>query len=128
MKPKRIKDLLPHLAQQFDLSEKEIASVLDAYWDNVRKTLSSLEHNRIYMKGLGTFYIKPWSIDKKMRINDAVIGKYADNPTAGGLQVIDQLFKDNMKLKNVQEKEEEFKKQKNKKKNDRHNQTLEGEG
>jgi hypothetical protein len=57
-----------------------------------------------------------------------VIGKYADNPTAGGLQVIDQLFKDNMKLKNVQEKEEEFKKQKDKKKNDRRNQTLEGEG
>lgn len=128
MKPKKIKDLLPLLAKKFDLSEKEVDSVLTAYWENIRKTLSSMEHNRLYMKGLGTFYMKPWSIDKKLKINNIVIGKYADNPTVGGLTIMNQLFKDNMKLEAAKRREVENGEKREKKKHDRRNQNLEGEG
>ena len=128
MRPKKIKDLIPSLAQELQLSEKEVKSVLDAYWDGLRKTLSSLEHSRVYMKGLGTFYLKPWSIDKKLKINNAVIGKYSENPTVGGLTIMNQLFKDNMKLEEAKRREVDSNQKKEKKKYDRRNQTLEGEG
>lgn len=128
MRPKKLRDLIPSLAKELRLSEKEVESVLDVYWDSLRKTLSSLEYNRIYMKGLGTFYIKPWSIDKKLKINNAVIGKYSENPTVGGLTIMNQLFKDNMKLESAKRREVENNEKKEKKKHDRRNQDLEGEG
>lgn len=128
MRPKRIKDLLPKLAKELGLSEKEVQSVLDVYWDTVRKTLSSMEHNRVFMKGLGTFYVKPWSIDKKLKINNIVIDKYSQNPTTGGLTIMNQLFKDNMKLEAAKRRESDSNVKKEKKKHDRRNQNLEGEG
>jgi nucleoid DNA-binding protein len=128
LRPKRIKDLLPKLAQELELSEKEIQSVLDVYWDTIRKTLSSMEYNRLYLKGLGTFYVKPWSVDKKLKVNNAVINKYSQNPTAGGLTIMDQLFKDNMKLEAAKRRESISNEKKEEKKNVRRNQNLEGEG
>lgn len=128
MKPKKIKDLIPRLAKELQISEKEVQSVLDAYWDSIRKTLSSMEYNRLFLKGLGTFYVKPWSIDKKLKINNAVIGKYSENPTVGGLTIMNQLFKDNMKLEAAKRREVDGNEKKEKKKHDRRNQTLEGEG
>jgi hypothetical protein len=128
LKPKKIKDLIPRLAKELQISEKEVQSVLDAYWDSIRKTLSSMEYNRLFLKGLGTFYVKPWSIDKKLKINNAVIGKYSENPTVGGLTIMNQLFKDNMKLEAAKRREVDGNEKKEKKKHDRRNQTLEGEG
>lgn len=127
MKPKKIKDLIPQLSKELQLSEEEIKSVLDVYWDKVRKLLSSLEHNRVNLKGLGTFYIKPWSVDKKLRINDSLIDRYVENPTSSGLTIMNSLLKDNMKLKKVKEREIENHKKREEKKYERRNQNLEGE-
>ena len=80
------------------------------------------------MKGLGTFYVKPWSIDKKLKINNIVIDKYSQNPTTGGLTIMNQLFKDNMKLEAAKRRESDSNVKKEKKKHDRRNQNLEGEG
>jgi hypothetical protein len=109
------------------LSEKEVASVLDVYWDKIRKTLSSLEHNKIFLKGLGTFYIKHWAVTKKMKINNAVIAKYTENPTSGSLTIINQLMKDNLKLNKVWDKEVEMRQEWHRIKDERRNQDLEGE-
>lgn len=100
---------------------------MDVYWDKVRKTLSSLDHTHVYLKGLGTFYLKPWSVDKKLTINDAVINKYIENPTAGGLTIINNLSKDNIKLKIAKEKLTEQSLKKERIKHERRNQNLEGE-
>lgn len=127
MKPKKIKDLIPQLSKELQLSEEEIKSVLDVYWNKVRKTLSSLDYNRVNLKGLGTFYIKPWSIEKKMKANDNVIERYVESPTTGGLTIMNNLLKDNMKLKKAQERETESLKKKEEKRYERHNQSLEGE-
>ncbi len=127
MKPKKIKDLIPQLSKELQLSKEEIESVLDVYWDKVRKTLSSLDHNRVNLKGLGTFYIKPWSIEKKIKANDNVIERYVESPTTGGLTIMNNLLKDNMKLKKAQERETESLKKKEEKRYERHNQSLEGE-
>jgi len=128
LKPQKLKDLLPKLSKQLQLSEEEIKSVLDAYWDKVRKSLSSLDHNRIHLKGLGTFYVKPWKVDKKLKVNDAIINSYVNNPTTGGLHIMNNLMKDNLKLEKVKEREAECNTERDKKKHERRNQTLEGEG
>jgi nucleoid DNA-binding protein len=128
LKPKKIKDLIPQLAKELGLSEKEVASVLGVYWDKVRKTLSSLDHNRLYLKGLGTFYVKPWAVNKKMEINDRIVNKYTQTPTPKSLSIINQVISDNLKLQRVKEREEDGLKIKIKKRNERRNQNLEGEG
>jgi hypothetical protein len=102
--------------------------VLDVYWDKIRKTLSSLDHNRLYLKGLGTFYIKPWRLDTKLKINSALIDRYVNNPTASGLHIMNNLLKDNLKIEKVKEREKEYDEQRQEKKHKRRNQNLEGEG
>ena len=116
------------LAQELQLSEKEIASVLSVYWDKIRKLLSSLDHNRVYLKGLGTFYVKPWAIDKKMEMNQKTIEKYTQMPTTRSLMIISQTILDNVKLQNVKEREAELMKIKKRKRDERRNQDLEGKG
>lgn len=127
MKPKKVKDLIPKLSQKLQLSELEIKSVLDVYWDKIRKNLSSLENNHVYLKGLGTFYMRASSVDKQLKMNENIINKYTQNPTAGGLAIINGVLKDNLKLTDARErlKEESIKKENIK--YERRNQNLEGE-
>ena len=128
MKPKKVKDLIPELSQKLQLSELEIKSVLDLYWDKVRKTLSSLEHEHVNLPGLGTFGLKSWMVEKKLRINDYLINKYTENPTASSLTILNNLSKDNLKLHNSKKKLEELQTKKQKIKNERRTQNMEGEG
>ena len=101
---------------------------MDVYWSKVRKTLSSLEHNRLYLKGLGTFYVKPWRLDTKLKINNALIDRYVNNPTTSGLHIMTDLMKDNLKIEKVKERETQYNEQRQEKKHKRRNQNLEGEG
>ena len=128
MKPQKVKNLIPELSQKLQLSELEIKSVLDVYWDKIRKTLSSLDHNRLYLKGLGTFYVKPWRLDTRLKINNALVDRYVSNPTATGLHIMNNLLKDNLKIEKVKEREKEYDAQRQEKKHKRRNQDLEGEG
>lgn len=128
MKPKKTKELIPELAKKLQLSEEEIKSVLDLYWRKVRKTLSSLEHTHVNLKGLGTFYMKPWTVDKRIKMNDHAIQRYIDNPTNGSLTILNNLSKDNLKLKIAKEELEKQSIKKKEIKDERRNQDLEGEG
>jgi nucleoid DNA-binding protein len=128
LKPQKVKNLIPELSQKLQLSELEIKSVLDVYWDKIRKTLSSLDHNRLYLKGLGTFYVKPWRLDTRLKINNALVDRYVNNPTASGLHIMNNLLKDNLKIEKVKEREKEYDAQRQEKKHKRRNQDLEGEG
>ena len=107
MKPTKLKYHLPELAKKFQLSEQEIESVLDLYWSTIRKTLSSLEHNKVFLRGLGTFYVKHWSLNKKLIANNNVIERYVLNPTTSGLTIINSLTKDNLKIQKALDKENE---------------------
>jgi hypothetical protein len=109
------------------ISEEEVKSVLDVYWDKVRKTLSSLEHNHINLKGLGSLNVKPWMVDKKLKMNKCIIDRYIENPTSGGLTIINSLSKDNLKLETAMEKVKEANIKKENIRHERRNQNLEGE-
>lgn len=128
MKPKKVKQLIPQLAKELQLSEREVESVLEVYWDKVRKTLSSLEYNRVFIPRLGTFYVKPWAVDRMLKLNNGIINKYTENPTPSSLTILNNALKDNLKFKRLQEVEGQFKEQWEKKRNERRNQDLEGEG
>lgn len=125
MKPTKLKYHIPELAKQFQLSEQEIESVLDAYWTNIRKTLSSLEYNKVFLKELGTFYIKPWSLNKKLIANNNVIDRYVQNPTTGGLTIINSLTKDNLKIQKALDRDNEYKIDKQQKRDERNKENLE---
>jgi len=81
----------------------------------------------VYLKGLGTFYMRASSVDKQLKMNENIINKYTQNPTAGGLSIINSVLKDNLKLDIAKErlKEESIKKENIK--YERRNQNLEGE-
>lgn len=127
MKPKKVKELVPQLAKKLQLSEKEIESVLDVYWDKLRKNLSSIENNHVYLKGLGTLYLKPWMVEKKIKVNEHIIDRYIQNPTSGGLTILNSLMKDNLKLNAAKERLTEESIKKENIKYERRNQNLEGE-
>lgn len=127
MNPKKVKNIIPELAKKLQLSDEQVKSVLDVYWDKVRKTLSSLEHNNINLKGLGSFNVKPWMIDKKIKMNKCIIDRYIENPTSGGLTIINNLSKDNLKLETAMERVKESNIKKENIRNERRNQNLEGE-
>jgi nucleoid DNA-binding protein len=127
LKPKKVKDLIPKISKELQLSEEEVKSVLDVYWDKVRKSLSSLEYEYVNVPGLGVFGVKPWMVEKKLRINNHLIEKYINTPTVGSLTIINNLSKDNIKLNSTKEKLEVLKQKKEKIKHERRNQNLEGE-
>lgn len=127
MKPKKVKDLIPKISKELQLSEEEVKSVIDIYWDKVRKALSSLEYEHVNVPGLGVFGVKPWMVEKKLRINNHLIEKYINTPTVGSLTIINNLSKDNIKLNSTKERLEVLKQKKEKIKHERRNQNLEGE-
>lgn len=127
MIPKKAKALIAEVAKELQLSEREVSSVLDVYWEGVRKNLSSLEHNKVFVKGLGTFYIKPWALKKRIMANKARIDASIENPTARSLGVLNELYKENLKLEAVKAKEDAEVERKLKIRHERHNQDLEGE-
>jgi len=102
--------------------------VLDVYWDKVRKMLSSLDNNAVYLKGLGTFVLKPWQMDKSIKKNEGIMDHYIQNPTATGLTILNNLSKDNLKLHTAMNKLKEGNIKKLNIKYERRNQNLEGEG
>ena len=128
MRPKKVKNLVPELAKKLQLSEQEVTSVLDVYWDKVRKMLSSLDNNAVYLKGLGTFVLKPWQMDKSIKKNEGIMDHYIQNPTAAGLTILNNLSKDNLKLHTAMNKLKEGNIKKLNIKYERRNQNLEGEG
>lgn len=128
MRPKKTKELIPQIAKELQLSEQEVKSVMDIYWNQVRKTLSSLEHNRLFLRGLGVFYIKPWALEKRFKSNSTRVSAHMDNPSNHGLQMMNEIFKENIKLEAVRDREIEENKIKFKKRDERRNQDLEREG
>lgn len=88
MRPKKAKELIPEVAKELDLPEEMIKEIIDFYWQEVRKSLSSLKHSRVHITNLGDFTIKHWKLDDMIEMLER--------------------FKENLKQKGVQEKVTRF--------------------
>lgn len=89
MRPKKAKEFIPDVANSLQLSEDVVKDVVNYYWREVRKSLSSLLHNRVHITNLGDFVVKHWKIDEKIDI----LEKWEENNKLKGLQEMTARFK-----------------------------------
>ena len=111
MRPKKAKQLLPEVAEKVDLPEQAVKDIIDFYWQEVRKSLSSLKHSRVHITNLGDFTIKHWKLDDRI----TMIEKFKENFKQKGLQEIvtrfrtDETLFDLKAIKKMMEEEQQRK-------------------
>lgn len=89
MRPRKAKEFIPKTAENLNLSENLVEDVIDFYWQEIRKSLSSLKHQRVHVTNLGDFIIKHWKIDNKI---DS-LEKWEETNKQKGMQQISARFK-----------------------------------
>lgn len=89
MRPKKAKDFIPEVAKELNLPEELVKDIVLYYWEEIRKSMSSLKHQRIHATNLGDFTIKHWKIDDKIRM----LEKWEENNKQKGLQQMTARFK-----------------------------------
>lgn len=89
MRPRKAKEFIPNVSTELGLSEDLVEDVIDYYWREVRKSLSSLSHSRIHLTNLGDFVVKHWKLEEKLE----GLQKWEENKKAKGLQEITVRFK-----------------------------------
>jgi hypothetical protein len=89
LRPRKAKEFIPNVAEQLNLSEELVADVVNFYWQEIRKSLSSLSHSRIHVTNLGDFVTKYWKLDDKIEM----LEKWEENNKLKGLQQITTRFK-----------------------------------
>ena len=66
MRPKKAKHFIQATSETVHLPEDCISDIINYYWQELRKSLSSLSHQRVHVTNLGDFTIKHWTIDDKI--------------------------------------------------------------
>lgn len=89
MQPKKAKQLIATTGEMLNIPEKTIEDVVSYYWQEVRKSLSGLKHQRIHLTNLGDFYVKHWKMDEKI----TALEKWEETNKQKGLQQITARFK-----------------------------------
>lgn len=89
MNPKKAKEFIPDVAKTTECSVEMVEAVIKFYWEEVRKSLTSLTHNRVHISNLGDFVIKHWKIDDKIKR----LEQWEETNRQKGLQQITARFK-----------------------------------
>jgi hypothetical protein len=94
MKPKRKEDILENISDRLidEFDPETVDSVVDFFYKEVRKTLSSGEAIRVVLPKLGDLNMMPWALDKKIeKISYLRNVKYAKAYTPRGLAIKDDM-------------------------------------
>jgi len=133
LNPRKAKEFIPDVASSLGQSEDVVDAVIRFYWQEVRKALSSLKHQRVHLTNLGDFIVKHWKIEEKIK----KLEQWEENNKQKGLQQMTARFKtaeslfDLKSLKKIMKEEEQrkdFIKLHKRKKNEpsrKHNKNLE---
>lgn len=111
MRPRKAKEFIPQIAEELQFSEDTVKDVLDFYWGEVRRNMSSLTHSRIHLTNLGDFVIKHWKLDDKIDM----LEKFEERNKQKGMQQMTARFKtvetlfDLKKVKSIIEEENQRK-------------------
>ena len=111
MRPRKTKEFIPEVAQETGISEEIVSAIVSYYWQEVRKSMSSLKHSRIHVTNLGDFVTKHWKIDEKIER----LEKWEENNKLKGMQELTARFKtaetlyDLKNLKKIIEEEDQRK-------------------
>lgn len=76
MNPKKFKELISEISEEGDYDKQLVSEVLDFYWSNVRKSISSVAYPRINVEGLGVFRIKPTILKKTIENYKITMGGF----------------------------------------------------
>ena len=78
MIPKKPNILYKDIAEENDLSENLVDTLIGFYYKEVRKELSGLTHTRINIDGLGQFVVKARTVDALILKCERIIAKTDD--------------------------------------------------
>lgn len=101
MKPKKSKELIPIVSKELDMPEDVVSSVVNFYWEEIRRNLSSLKQPRIHLTNLGDFVIKHWKLAERI----TTLEQFEEKNKQKGLQQMTARFKTAEKvfdMKNLQ--------------------------
>jgi nucleoid DNA-binding protein len=87
--PRKAKEFIPEVASELGFSEDLVHDVVMYYWQEVRKSLSSLKHQRVHLTNLGDFTIKHWKVDEKINY----LEQWEETNKQKGLQQMTARFK-----------------------------------
>lgn len=89
MKPKKAKELIPAVAAEVKLPEQVVKDIVYTYWQEIRKSLSGLKHNRVHITNLGDFSVMHWKIDDKIKM----LEQFEENNKLKGMQQMTARFR-----------------------------------
>lgn len=67
MIPKKPKEIIKVVSEELDLPQSTVDDIISFYYKEVRKTLSSLEHPKVNIKGLGDFIVMKSSVTRLLK-------------------------------------------------------------
>jgi len=79
MRPKKIREIVKKTANDLDLPESTIDVITSFYWLQVRNTINEVDTHSLSINGLGTFYIKPWVLNKLISKNEIFIKNFTNS-------------------------------------------------
>lgn len=80
LRPIKRKQISEKVAEKLKLSSEIIDEIMSCYFRAVQKKLSALEHDRICVDGLGTFYIKRRKLEQKLTKYKDALTRYEEKP------------------------------------------------
>lgn len=83
MKPKSHKDFKKGIADEVGVHQSVVDDFISFYYAKVRSKLSNLEFPRVYLDGLGTFYLRKNKLEKAIKRNKSILGNLAKRTYAG---------------------------------------------
>jgi len=83
MNPKQHKKFRKKIAEKVEVHESVVDDFVDFYYSKVRQALSSLESNRVFVDGLGTFALRKVRVEKAIKKNKSYLGNLEKNTYKG---------------------------------------------
>jgi len=83
VKPKSHKEFKKGIADEVGVHQSVVDDFLSFYYAKVRSKLSSLDFPRVYLEGLGTFYLRKNKLEKAIKKNKSILGNLAKRTYAG---------------------------------------------
>jgi nucleoid DNA-binding protein len=77
MNPKKHNEFKKGIAEEVGVHSQLVDDFITFYFSRVRKKLSSLAHPRIYVEGLGTFYLRKKKLEHAIKKQKSMLGNVA---------------------------------------------------
>lgn len=74
MNPKSHKQFKKDIAEEVGVHPKVVEDFLTFYYARVRRALSELQYPRVFVDGLGTFFIRKGKLQKAIKRNKSILG------------------------------------------------------